>query len=42
MADKKWYSMNDVELAKTALSELPDLTPSRLKNRMSLNNLKTK
>ncbi len=29
-ADKKWYSAEDVEVAKMALSDLPDLTPSRL------------
>lgn len=42
MADKKWYSMDDVELAKTALSELPDLTPSRLKKSNVLEQLKDK
>ncbi|EAX0784686.1 molybdopterin-guanine dinucleotide biosynthesis protein MobC, partial [Salmonella enterica] len=27
MTDKKWYSIEDIELAKAALSEMPDLTP---------------
>ncbi|EBY6849800.1 molybdopterin-guanine dinucleotide biosynthesis protein MobC [Salmonella enterica subsp. enterica] len=30
MTDKKWYSVEDIELAKSALSEMPDLTPTRL------------
>lgn len=30
MSEKKWYSEDDVELAKTALSELPDLSQKRL------------
>ncbi|EBP5751036.1 molybdopterin-guanine dinucleotide biosynthesis protein MobC, partial [Salmonella enterica] len=30
MTDKKWYSIEDIELAKAALSEMPDLTPTRL------------
>lgn len=42
MTDKKWYSMEDVELAKAALSELPDLTPSRLKKSDVLEQLKEK
>ncbi|EAM2871872.1 molybdopterin-guanine dinucleotide biosynthesis protein MobC, partial [Salmonella enterica] len=25
MTDKKWYSIEDIELAKAALSEMPDL-----------------
>lgn len=24
MTDKKWYSIEDIELAKAALSEMPD------------------
>ncbi|ELC2815951.1 molybdopterin-guanine dinucleotide biosynthesis protein MobC [Salmonella enterica] len=42
MDDKKWYSMEDVELAKTSLSELPDLTTSRLKKSDVLEQLKEK
>ncbi|EIM6956456.1 molybdopterin-guanine dinucleotide biosynthesis protein MobC, partial [Salmonella enterica] len=42
MADKKWYSMEDVELAKAALSELPDLTTSRLRKSDVLEQLKEK
>lgn len=30
MKDKKWYSEDDVELAKSALSDLPDLSKTRL------------
>ncbi|OAT15678.1 hypothetical protein M977_04701 [Buttiauxella gaviniae ATCC 51604] len=28
--DKKWFTADDVELAKSALDELPDLTEKRL------------
>lgn len=30
MSDKKWYSEEDIVLAKDALSELPDLSKKRL------------
>lgn len=30
MKDRKWYSEDDVALAKTSLSELPDLSKKRL------------
>ncbi|EOE7356094.1 TPA: molybdopterin-guanine dinucleotide biosynthesis protein MobC [Enterobacter hormaechei] len=30
MSDKKWYSEEDILLAKDALSELPDLSKKRL------------
>ncbi|AZS59269.1 molybdopterin-guanine dinucleotide biosynthesis protein MobC (plasmid) [Pectobacterium parmentieri] len=30
MSDKKWYSEEDISLAKDSLSELPDLSKKRL------------
>jgi hypothetical protein len=30
MAEKKWYSMEDVEFARSSLDDLPDLTKKRL------------
>ncbi|EDW6064542.1 molybdopterin-guanine dinucleotide biosynthesis protein MobC [Salmonella enterica subsp. enterica serovar Oslo] len=40
MTDKKWYSVEDIELAKSALSEMPDLTPTRLTKSDVLEQLK--
>ncbi|ECC9924539.1 molybdopterin-guanine dinucleotide biosynthesis protein MobC [Salmonella enterica subsp. enterica] len=40
MTDKKWYSVEDIELAKSALSEMPDLTPTRLTKSAVLEQLK--
>lgn len=40
MTDKKWYSIEDIELAKAALSEMPDLTPTRLTKSAVLEQLK--
>jgi len=40
MADKKWFTADDVELAKTALDELPDLTEKRLTKSDVLDKLK--
>ncbi|EBC0148977.1 molybdopterin-guanine dinucleotide biosynthesis protein MobC [Salmonella enterica] len=40
MMDKKWYSVEDIELAKSALSEMPDLTPTRLTKSDVLEQLK--
>jgi hypothetical protein len=42
MADKKWYSIEDVELAKSSLDDLPDLTPARLTKMDVLEQLKDK
>ena len=42
MTDKKWYSVEDIELAKAALDELPDLTPTRLTRSDVLEQLKDK
>lgn len=42
MAEKKWYSTEDVELAKSALDDLPDLTPNRLTKTDVLEQLKGK
>lgn len=42
MAEKKWYSVEDVEQAKNSLSELPDLTPTRLTKSDVLEQLKEK
>ncbi|ECC5825343.1 molybdopterin-guanine dinucleotide biosynthesis protein MobC [Salmonella enterica] len=42
MMDKKWYSVEDIELAKAALDELPDLTPTRLTRSDVLEQLKDK
>lgn len=42
MTDKKWYSVDDVELAKSSLDELPDLTPTRLTKSDVLEQLKDK
>ncbi|MGL5264944.1 MAG: hypothetical protein ACRC9E_01720 [Plesiomonas shigelloides] len=39
-ADKKWYSAEDIEVAKMALSDLPDLTPSRLTKNNVLEQIK--
>lgn len=39
-AEKKWYSADDVELAKAALEELPDLTKTRLTKASVLDELK--
>ncbi|ECB3799752.1 molybdopterin-guanine dinucleotide biosynthesis protein MobC [Salmonella enterica subsp. enterica serovar Typhimurium] len=40
MTDKKWYSLEDIELAKSALSEMPDLKPTRLTKSAVLEQLK--
>lgn len=40
MVDKKWFTSEDVELAKTALDELPDLTEKRLTKSDVLEKLK--
>lgn len=40
MTDKKWYSVEDIELAKSTLSEMPDLTPIRLTKSDVLEQLK--
>ncbi|WP_272689611.1 molybdopterin-guanine dinucleotide biosynthesis protein MobC [Providencia sp. PROV033] len=40
MAEKKWYSMEDIELAKSSLDELPDLTLTRLTKTDALEKLK--
>ncbi|MNE78734.1 hypothetical protein D3C80_1751680 [compost metagenome] len=40
MADKKWFTSEDVELAKSALDELPDLTEKRLTKSDVLEKLK--
>lgn len=40
MTVKKWYSVEDIELAKSALSEMPDLTPTRLTKSDVLEQLK--
>lgn len=40
MADKKWFSTDDVELAKSSLAELPDLSPNRLTKSDVLEQLK--
>jgi len=42
MADKKWFTSDDVELAKSALDELPDLTEKRLTKSDVLEKLKDK
>ncbi|TQI77309.1 hypothetical protein FHU10_5291 [Serratia fonticola] len=42
MAEKKWYSIEDVELAKSSLDDLPDLTPTRLTKTDVLEQLKEK
>ncbi|MBL5829184.1 molybdopterin-guanine dinucleotide biosynthesis protein MobC [Serratia fonticola] len=42
MAEKKWYSVEDVELAKSSLDDLPDLTPTRLTKTDVLEQLKEK
>jgi hypothetical protein len=42
MAEKKWYSTEDVELAKSSLDDLPDLTPTRLTKTDVLEQLKDK
>ncbi|MCP2234012.1 MULTISPECIES: molybdopterin-guanine dinucleotide biosynthesis protein MobC [Erwinia] len=42
MSDKKWYSVEDVELAKTSLDELPDLSKTRLTKSDVLEQLKDK
>ena len=42
MAEKKWYSTEDVELAKSSLEDLPDLTPTRLTKTDVLDQLKDK
>ncbi|MFP2241263.1 molybdopterin-guanine dinucleotide biosynthesis protein MobC [Pseudescherichia vulneris] len=42
MAEKKWYSTEDVELAKSSLADLPDLTPTRLTKTDVLEQLKDK
>lgn len=42
MAEKKWYSTEDVELAKSSLDELPDLTKTRLTKTDVLEQLKDK
>lgn len=40
MADKKWYTSEDVEVAKLALDDLPDLTEKRLTKSDVLDKLK--
>lgn len=40
MAAQKWYTQDDIELAKSALSELPDLTEKRLTKSAVLDSLK--
>lgn len=40
MADKKWFTSDDVEMAKSALDELPDLTEKRLTKSDVLEKLK--
>lgn len=40
MADKKWFTTEDVEQAKIALEELPDLREKRLKKYDVLEKLK--
>ncbi|WP_272689480.1 molybdopterin-guanine dinucleotide biosynthesis protein MobC [Providencia sp. PROV033] len=40
MAEKKYYSMEDIEQAKSSLNELPDLTLSRLTKTDALERLK--
>jgi len=40
MADKKWFTAEDVEVAKMALDELPDLTEKRLTKSDVLEKLK--
>ncbi|PKH19386.1 molybdopterin-guanine dinucleotide biosynthesis protein MobC [Enterobacterales bacterium CwR94] len=42
MVEKKWYSTEDVELAKSSLDELPDLTSTRLTKTDVLEQLKEK
>lgn len=42
MAEKKWYSTEDVELAKSSLDDLPDLTKNRLTKTDVLEQLKDK
>lgn len=42
MADKRWYSIEDVELAKSSLDNLPDLTAIRLTKTDVLEQLKDK
>jgi len=40
MADKKWFTSEDVDVAKMALDELPDLTEKRLTKSDVLEKLK--
>lgn len=40
MADKKWFTSEDVEVAKLALDDLPDLTEKRLTKSDVLDKLK--
>lgn len=40
MADKKWFTSEEVELAKLSLDELPDLTEKRLTKSVVLEKLK--
>lgn len=42
MAEKKWYSMEDVERAKISIEKLPDLKPARLTKADVLDQLKEK
>lgn len=42
MTDKKWYSMDDVELARASLDELPDLSKKRLTKSDVLTQLRDK
>lgn len=42
MADKKWYSIEDVELARSSLNDLPDLTNMRLTKSDVLEQLRDK
>ena len=40
MADKKWFTKDDVEMAKLALNDLPDLTEQRMTKSDVLDQLK--
>lgn len=40
MTDKKWFTKDDVEMAKLALNDLPDLTEQRMKKSDVLDQLK--
>lgn len=40
MTDKKWFTKDDVEMAKLALNDLPDLTEQRMTKSDVLDQLK--